>query len=108
MMRAMHGLLCSCAALSFMQYAIKFKCRQETRPVLGWPYHWLLYLTPANGVAQEIVAEGGEGGALLVVLAVAVAAGGGFVEIGFVAHCLQFGRHLAGVAGVDAVVAPAS
>jgi hypothetical protein len=42
---------------------------------------------------------------LLVALAVAVAAGGGLVKIGFVAHRLRFRRHLAGVAGVDAVVA---
>ena len=64
-------------------------------------------LPPADGAAQKIVAECGEGGALLVVLAVAVSAGGGFIEIGLVAHRLQFGRHFAGVAGMDAVVAPA-
>src|SRR5215471_11569683 len=62
---------------------------------------------PADGVTQEIVAKRGKRSALLVVLAVAVAAGGGFVKISFVAHRLQLCRHLAGMAGVDAVVAPA-
>jgi len=62
-------------------------------------------LLPPDGAAQETVAERGEGGALAVVLAVAVAAGGGLVEIGFVAHRLQFRRHFAGVAGMDAVLA---
>ncbi len=59
---------------------------------------------PADLVAQEREAQRGEGGALLVVLAVAVAAGGGLVQVGLVAHRLQLGGHLARVAGMHAIV----
>src|SRR5690348_9425034 len=62
---------------------------------------------PADGAPQEIVPERGEGGALLVVLAVTMSASRRLVEIGLIAHRLQFRCHLAGVAGMDAVVAPA-
>src|SRR5947209_1949732 len=97
-MRAMHGLLYARAALSFMQCAIKFKCRQETaRPMLGYAVSLALDWLPADCAAQEVVAEGGKGGALAVVLAIAMAASGGLVEIGFVAHRLQLCPHLAGM-----------
>jgi hypothetical protein len=36
-----------------------------------------------------------------------VAAGGGLVEVGLVGDRLQFRRHLASMAGVHAIVAPA-
>src|SRR6516164_7855068 len=62
---------------------------------------------PADGAAQEIVAERGEGGAFGVVLAIAVPARGRLVKVGLIAHRLQFCRHLAGVAGMHPVVAPA-
>src|SRR5271169_4587300 len=55
---------------------------------------------PADGAAQEVVAEGDKGGALGVVLAVAVPARGGLVKVGFITHRLQLCRHLAGMAGV--------
>src|SRR5215207_6211228 len=60
---------------------------------------------PADLVPQEGVAERDEPGAFAVVLAVAVTAGRRLVEMGFVSHRLQLGRHLAGVAGMHAVVA---
>src|SRR6516162_11311101 len=62
---------------------------------------------PADGAAQEIVAECGKGGALGIVLAVAMPAGGGLVKVSLVAHRLQLRRHLAGMARMHAVVAPA-
>src|SRR5262252_5940485 len=58
-------------------------------------------------LAQEIVAEGREDSALLVVFAVVVAAGGGLIKAGIIAHRLQLCGHVEGVAGMDAVVAPA-
>src|SRR5260370_40995969 len=55
---------------------------------------------------MEWEAERRECGGFLVVLAVAVAAGGGLVEPNIlVAHRLELGRHLAGVAGMHPVVA---
>src|SRR6187401_2624747 len=64
-------------------------------------------LSPADALAQEGVAQGDEVRPLLVVLAVAVAAGRRLVEIGLaIAHRLQLGGHLARVAGMHAVVAP--
>jgi hypothetical protein len=56
---------------------------------------------------QEVVAECGKGRALGIVLAVAVTAGGGLVKLGLIAHRLQLRRHLAGVAGMHAIDAPA-
>src|SRR6516162_9426819 len=61
---------------------------------------------PADGAGQEIVAESGKGGALGVVLTVTVPAGGRFVKVGLIAHYLQLCRHLAGMAGMHAIVAP--
>src|SRR6516164_6120299 len=61
-------------------------------------------LHPPDLLAQEGIAERGESGALLVVLAVAVAAGGGLVEIRFTAHGLKFCRHLAGMSRMHAIV----
>ena len=55
---------------------------------------------------RNVIAERDERGAFLVVLAIAVTAGRRLVEIGLISHRLQLGRHLAGVAGMDAVVAP--
>src|ERR1700746_1517316 len=62
---------------------------------------------PAERAGQKGVAECLKSGALGVVLAVAVPARGGLVKVGFVPHCLQLCRHLAGMAGMHAVVAPA-
>ena len=56
-------------------------------------------LGPEKRVSQRHERRG-----FLVVLAIAVAAGRGLVEIGLVAHGLQLGGHLAGVAGMHAVV----
>src|SRR5262249_168263 len=61
---------------------------------------------PTHVPSEEGVAQGREGGPFLVVLAVAVAAGGGLVEKDLiVAHGAQLGGHLAGVAGMHAIVA---
>src|SRR3981081_1079320 len=47
-----------------------------------------------------------ECGPFLVVLAIAVTAGRGLVEIRFISHRLQLGRHLARVSGMDAGIPP--
>jgi hypothetical protein len=52
-------------------------------------------LRPADRAAQEIVAQRGEGGALGIVLALAVTAGGGLVKIGLITHRPQLCGHLA-------------
>src|SRR6516164_745580 len=62
---------------------------------------------PADGAPQEVLAEGRESGALGIVLAITVTASGGLVKVGLIAHCLQLCRHLASMAGMHAVVAPA-
>src|SRR4051812_45773687 len=60
---------------------------------------------PADAAAQEGGAERDEVRALLVVLAVAVAAGRRLVEVCLrVAHRLQLGRHLAGVPRMHPVI----
>src|SRR3984893_15036090 len=63
------------------------------------PFH------PPDLVLEEPVTERGERGPFLVVLAIAVTARRGLVEIRFISHRLQLGGHLARVSGVDAVVA---
>src|SRR5262249_35267475 len=62
---------------------------------------------PANGAPQEGIAERYERRYVLVALAMAVPSRRKFVEMCFVAHCLQLRRHLAGVAWMGAVVAAA-
>jgi len=75
---------------------------------LATPARPVSSLSAAQLLPQKIQPQRRERRALLVVLAVAVAAGGGLVEMGVVAHRLQLRRHLAGVAGMDAVVAARS
>src|SRR6476469_8399919 len=62
---------------------------------------------PADGTPQEGGAQGGEAGDLCIVLAVTMAASRRLMEQCRVSHGLQLGGHLAGMAGMDAVV-PAS
>src|SRR5262249_58853802 len=62
---------------------------------------------PADGPTQEGIAERYERRYVLVVLAIAVPSRRKFIEMCFVAHCLQLRRHLAGVAWMGAVVAAA-
>src|SRR5262245_28389435 len=62
---------------------------------------------PADGAAQERVAEGDETGDLAMVLAVAVPAGGRLVEMRLITHGLQLGGHFSRMSGMDAVVAAA-
>src|SRR5262249_7601387 len=65
---------------------------------------WRSALFPADGAAQERIAECDEGGHVVVVLAVAVPPGFELIEMGFVSHGLQLGGHLAGVARMGAIV----
>src|SRR5437867_4400877 len=59
---------------------------------------------PPNTLTQKGQAQRDESGAFLVILAVAMAASGGFVVARVVAERLELGRHLAGVAGMHTIV----
>src|SRR5450755_1047107 len=59
---------------------------------------------PSDGVAQEVVTERLKGGHFTMVFAGAVAAGRGLVEVSFIAHGLQLGRHLSRVRRMNAVI----
>src|SRR5215471_15146713 len=63
--------------------------------------------TPTNCTAQEGVTQRYKGRHVLVVLAIAVPSRRKLVEMRFIPHRLQLGGHLAGVAGMGAVVATA-
>src|SRR3954452_21382780 len=65
----------------------------------------LALVLPPDLLFQEPKANHLEPGALLVVLAVAVATGFRLVEPGLVAHGLELCRHLARMPGMDTVVA---
>src|SRR3954466_12578911 len=88
----------------------------------GWAHHFAMLLSldstrqtlggavsiavdkPSDLGSEESVAQGRERGTFLVVLAVAVAASGGLIEVGLIPERLQLGGHLARVSGMDAIV----
>src|SRR5947209_16745363 len=81
--------------------------RGKRRPWLaGIKSRSRLAIPPPDLVLQKLKSKHLEAGAFLVVLAVAVAACFGLVEISLVAHRLELCRHLARVAGMDTVIAP--
>ena len=63
-------------------------------------------ITPADAVAPEGTTECFQELLLAISLAVTMAAGIELVEPGVAAKALQLGSHLAGMAGVNAIVEP--
>src|SRR5215475_3107976 len=59
---------------------------------------------PPDGAAQEAVTQRDERRHVVVVLAVAVPAGGKLVEVSLVTHSLELGRHLARMARMRPIV----